>query len=236
METKILGILGSPRPYGGSGQLLRCALEAAQREGARTQLVSVYEGEIKPCQGCIQDEEPNCRFPCIFEDYGKELLLKINEADVLIISTPVYWYAPSGLLKNLIDRMTCLENMVAYGEASYMEGKVVGVITVGADAGLTLAGGYLLTVLNAMGALIPPWAHAYSRQADRALFDDRAVMDAINVGLLAAGLARRLKGLPGRLAYLDDRTLLEEIREKISLEKEVFEKTYGETKIGKSGP
>ncbi|NPA48377.1 MAG: flavodoxin family protein [Thermodesulfobacteria bacterium] len=235
MALKVLGILGSPHPFGGSGQLLRCALEGAQREGAETKLLSVYDGEIKPCQGCIQDEEPNCRFPCIFDDYGKELLIEINQADVLLIGTPVYWYAPSGLLKNLIDRMTCLENMVAYGEPSYMEGKIVGAITVGADAGLTLAGGYLLTVLNAMGAIVPPWAHAYSRQANKAIFDDRAVMDAINVGLLAAGLASRLKGREGRLSYLDDHGLLEEIRQKILAQKEVFETQNGKTPLSKSG-
>ncbi len=215
MSLKVLGILGSPRPFGGSAQLLYCALEAAQQEGAEIELRSVYEGEIKPCQGCIQDEDPNCRFPCIFEDYGKELLIKINDAQVIIWATPVYWYAPSGLLKNLIDRLTCLENMVAYGEPSYMEGKVVGVITVGADAGLTLAGGYLLTVLNAMGAIIPPWAHAYSRRADQALYDDRAVMDAINVGLLAVGMAKRLRGEKGLLSYVDQQDLLSQIRQKV---------------------
>ncbi|NPB09535.1 MAG: flavodoxin family protein [Thermodesulfobacteria bacterium] len=212
---KVLGILGSPRPFGGSAQLLHCALEAARREGAEVEARSVYEGEIKPCQGCIQDEDPNCRFPCIFDDFGKELLIKVREADVIIFATPVYWYAPSGLLKNLIDRLTCLENMVAYGEPSYMEGKVVGVITVGADAGLTLAGGYLLTALNAMGAIVPPWAHAYSRLADKALTDDRAVMDAINVGLLSVGLAKRLRGEDGLLSYLDNRELLAEIRRKV---------------------
>ncbi len=212
---KVLGILGSPRPFGGSAQLLHCALEAARRERAEVEARSVYEGEIKPCQGCIQDEDPNCRFPCIFDDFGKELLIKVREADVIIFATPVYWYAPSGLLKNLIDRLTCLENMVAYGESSYMEGKVVGVITVGADAGLTLAGGYLLTALNAMGAIVPPWAHAYSRLADKALTDDRAVMDAINVGLLSVGLAKRLRGEDGLLSYLDNRELLAEIRRKV---------------------
>ncbi len=227
--TKVLGILGSPRPFGGSAQLLFCALEAAQREGAETEARSVYEGEIKPCQGCIQDEDPNCRFPCIFDDYGKELLVKVREADVIIFATPVYWYAPSGLLKNLIDRLTCLENMVAYGEPSYMEGKVIGVITVGADAGLTLAGGYLLTALNAMGAIVPPWAHAYSRLADKALTDDRAVMDAINVGLLSVGLAKRLRGEEGRLSYLDNRDLLAEIRRKV---KEKGERLHGASSFG----
>ncbi len=220
---RVLGILGSPRPFGGSSQLLRCALLGAQEEGLETALFSVYGGEIRPCQGCIQDEEPNCKYPCIFEDYGKKLITEIYHAEAIIFATPIYWYGPSGQLKNLIDRLTCLENMVAYGEPSYMEGKVVGIITVGADAGLTLTGGYLLTALNAMGAIIPPWAHAYSRRADHALEDSRAVMDAINVGLLVAGLAKILRGQKGTISYRDDANLRERIRLKILKEKEEFE-------------
>jgi len=229
MKGRAIGILGSPHPFGGTGMLLRCALKGAAFEGLETALFSVYDGEIKPCEGCIQDEEPNCRFPCIFEDYGKTLLEEIYRAEVVIFATPVYWYAPSGLMKNLIDRLTCLENMVAYGEPSYMEGKVVGVITVGADAGLTLAGGYLLTALNAMGAILPPWAHAYSRRGDRAIEDDRAVMDAINVGLLAAGLAKRLRGEEGTISYVDDHKLLQRVRENVIQEKEVYLREDGKT-------
>ncbi len=228
---RAIGILGSPRPFGGSSQLLRCALRGALEEGAETALFSVYDGEIKPCQGCIQEEDPNCKFPCIFDDYGKTLLEEIYRAEVIIFATPVYWYAPSGLMKNLIDRLTCLENMVAYGEPSYMEGKVVGVITVGADAGLTLAGGYLLTALNAMGAILPPWGHAYSRRADKALEDDRAVMDAINVGLLGVGLAKRLQGQAGTLSYVDDKGLLERIRSEVRKEKEEYLAKHGETDL-----
>ncbi|WP_022853840.1 flavodoxin family protein [Thermodesulfatator atlanticus] len=231
MSVSVLGILGSPHQFGGTGQLLRCALKGALLEGAKTDLTCLYDGEITPCKGCIQEEEPNCKFPCIFDDFGKEVLIKIHQADVIIFGTPIYWYAPSGVMKNLIDRMTCLENMVAYGEPSYMEGKVVGAITVGADAGLTMAGGYLLTVLNAMGAIVPPWAHAYSRNADKAIYDDRAVMDAINVGLLACGLAARLKGLSGTLTYQDNKNLLEKIRTKILAEKEVYEREHGETNL-----
>ncbi len=231
MSNKVLGLLGSPHLFGGTGMLLRCALEGAKKHEFETKLLSLYEDEIKPCKGCIKDEEPNCRFPCIFEDYGKKVLEEIYESEVIIFATPVYWYGPSGVMKILIDRLTCLENMVAYGEPSYMEGKIIGVITVGADAGLTMAGSYLLTVLNAMGAILPPWAHAYSRYADKAIEDDRAVMDAINVGLLATGLARRLSGKEGIISYVDDKILLNKIREKIKLEKERYLSSYGETKI-----
>ncbi|RUM89385.1 MAG: flavodoxin family protein [Thermodesulfatator sp.] len=224
---KLLGILGSPHPYGGSGSLLRCALYAAEELGCRVELVEVYRQRIEPCIGCVQDEEPTCRYPCIFEDYGREILEKLYQAEAYILATPVYWYGPSGPLKILIDRMTALENMVAFGEPSYVEGKVVGVITVGADAGATLTGAYLLTVLNAMGAMIPPWAHAYSHKGKEALFDDRAVMDAINVGRLTAGLALRVKGQEGPLTYMEDQELLVRIRERIFREKKAWEERHG---------
>ncbi len=227
---KVLGILGSPHKDGGSAQLLLSALKSAEVEGCETELVSVYDGEIKPCAGCIQNEDPNCRFPCIFEDYGKVLLEKIYQADGIIFATPVYWFAPSGPLKTLIDRMTCLENMVAYGEPSYMEGKVVGAIAVGADEGAAFATGYLITTMTSMGAIIPPWGIAYSLKGNKAIFDDKAVMDAINIGLLVARLIAVLKGEKKDLSFIEDKDLLENIRKEVINKLKILEKKekYGE--------
>ncbi len=236
---KILGILGSPHPYGGSGTLLRCALYAAEELGLETELIELYRSKLEPCVGCVQDEEPTCKYPCIFEDDGREILQKLKTAEGYILASPVYWYGPSGPLKILIDRMTALENMVAFGEPSYVEGKVVGIITVGADAGVTLAGAYLLSVLNAMGAMIPPWAHAYSHRGKEALWDDRAVMDAINVGRLVAGLILRVRGGEGPLAYLEDFDLLKRIRARVGEEKKKWEAQHEPKPVcgsRKSGP
>ncbi|MDI6850440.1 MAG: flavodoxin family protein [bacterium] len=215
---KVLGILGSPHKTGGSAQLLVAALKGAQRLGAKTELVSVYDGEIKPCEGCIKDEEPYCKFPCIFEDYGKVILQKIYESDGLIFSTPVYWFAPSGQLKNLIDRMTSLENMVAYGEPSYLEGKVAAAIAVGADDGGSWATGYLVATLTSMGCIIPPWGLAYSHKREKAVFDDKALMDAINIGLLTVKTIARLNGEIVDLMFVSDSDMLEEIRKEITEE------------------
>lgn len=223
---KVLGVLGSPHRDGGSAQLLLAALKSAEREGAKVEVLSLYDREIKPCLGCIHNEEPECRYPCIFDDYGKFLLQRIYEAEGVIFATPIYWFAPSGPLKTLIDRMTCLENMVAYGQPSYMEGKVVGAIAVGADEGGAWVGGYLITTFNCMGALIPPWGIAYSHKSRKAIFDDKALMDAINVGLLVTKLLKRLKGEEVELSYLYDKNLLETIRKEVlnelgKLEKQV---------------
>uniref|UniRef100_A0A7V4JQK9 Flavodoxin family protein n=1 Tax=Thermodesulfobacterium geofontis TaxID=1295609 RepID=A0A7V4JQK9_9BACT len=229
---KILGILGSPHKDGGSAQLLLAALKAAEREEAKTEIVSVYDGEINPCMGCINNEEPVCKFPCIFDDFGKSILEKMNQAEGLIFSTPIYWFAPSGLLKILIDRMACLENMVSYGEPSYMEGKVVGAIAVGADAGAVWTCGYLITTLTSMGAIVPPWGIAYSHNGKKAIWDDKALMDAINIGLLITKMIKVLKGEKVLLTYKDDKILLEEIRKEVLKEisnlKETSPKEYYE--------
>jgi multimeric flavodoxin WrbA len=212
---KILGLLGSPHKKGGTAQLLFAALKAGERLKAHTEWYSLYDGDIKPCVGCIQNEGPECKFPCIFEDYGKFLLQKIYEADGIIFATPIYWFAPSGVMKNLIDRMTSLENMVAFGEPSYVEGKVVGAVVVGADTGAIMTGGYLITTLNSMGAIIPPWAIAYSYKSKTSLWDDKDLMNAINVGLLVAKTIKLLKGERGKLSYEEDMGLLEEIRNEV---------------------
>ncbi|MFN3921617.1 MAG: flavodoxin family protein [Caldimicrobium sp.] len=224
---KILGLLGSPHKNGGTAQLLLATLKAAERQGAQTSWYSLYDGEIKPCVGCIQNEGPECKFPCIFEDYGKFLLEKIYEAEGIILATPIYWFAPSGVVKNLIDRMTSLENMVAFGEPSYLEGKVFGAVVVGADTGAIMTGGYLITTLNSMGAIIPPWAIAYSYKSKSALWDNKDLMNAINVGLLVAKTIALLKGEKTKLAYVEDMALLEEIRKEVLTELKITSRPKG---------
>jgi len=225
---KVLGILGSPHKNGGSAQLLLAALKSAEKEGAKVKLLSLYEGDIKPCLGCLHNEEPECKYPCIFDDYGKIILKEIYEANGIIFATPIYWFAPSGPVKILIDRMTCLENMVAYGEPSYMEGKVVGAIAVGADEGGAWVGGYLITTFNCMGAIIPPWGIAYSHQSKKAIFDDKALMDAINVGILVTRLLKRLEGQKVELTYFYNKEFLENLRKEVLEELGKIEKVTRE--------
>jgi multimeric flavodoxin WrbA len=212
---KILGILGSPHKNGGSAQLLHAAMKAAYLEGCETEIMCVYDGEIKSCIGCINDGEPNCRFPCIFDDFGKILLEKIYHSDGIIFATPTYWFTISSPLKALIERITSLEHMITYGEQSYVENKVVSAIAVGADGGVVSTISYILTVFNGMGAIIPPWAMAYSHQAKKAMYDDKALMDAINVGRLTAKTVKLIKGYKETIKYEYDKNLLEEIRKEL---------------------
>lgn len=195
METsrpKILMLNASPRIYGSSNQLTFVAAKGVSDGGGIPEYINLYEKDIRPCIGCVSDGNKYCVFPCIINDDFNEIAKRILDSDGLIISTPVYWYAPSGVLKNFIDRLTSMEHMIFHKGRSLLEGKVVGFIATGLDSGVMMAISYLTITLNSMGAHIVPWSMAYSHLED-VTKDEQALRDAYNVGLIVAKTAKILK-------------------------------------------
>ncbi len=180
--VRVLGINASARKYGNTYKLLKIALDAARSEGAETELLHLYDYRLSPCDACLCDNQKACRPPCVENDGAWEVLRKVLRSDALIIATPVYWYAPSGHLKNFIDKLTVFENMILVEGRSWLEGKVAGLIACGAEAGAVMAIAYLMVVLNSMGVHIPPWALAYYEGLGDALECEESVLDAANVG------------------------------------------------------
>lgn len=192
-SVRVLGICGSPRGYGQARLLLELALEAARSEGAEVELVDLYDYRIEPCLGCVSDSEKACRYPCIISDSMRELYDKVLAADALILSTPVYWYAPPGHVKNFVDRLTALENMVEIEGRSWVEGKVAGVIAVGNDSGALHAAATLTVTLVTMGFAIPPWGIAVYAGPRPVWENHGRLLDAANVGRQVVLLARAVK-------------------------------------------
>jgi multimeric flavodoxin WrbA len=219
--VKVLAINASPRKYGSSYKLLRVAVEAARYAGAEVSVVNLYDYTIKPCIGCVSDDQLSCRFPCVIDDDdGNALLKAMVESDALIVATPIYWYGPSGQLKNMIDRMTSLENMIFISGRSLLEGKVGGFIASGADSGNIVTISYLMVVANSMGILIPPWGLAYYLDQGDPLESSEAVLDAANVGYLVARAAqglhpRELRYDPHLVEKLGGRRFIERVAEEV---------------------
>ena len=192
---RILVIIGSPRKYGSCLKLASIAERGVKDAGGIPERVFLYDYNIKPCIGCVSDDQYVCRFPCIIEDDDfNKLGEKMLETDGYIFVSPIYWYSVSGLWKNFIDRMTSFENMIHHTGRSLLEGKVAGFIVVGNDSGGIHAIATLMVTMNSYGIHIPPWALAYSHEREDVLNDQQAVMDAYNVGYIVAKAARILKG------------------------------------------
>lgn len=124
--TKILGVLCSPRKGGNTEILLKEALRGAGERGAETELFTIYDKEIKPCDGCYACQKTG---KCHIKDDMQPLYDQFLAADGIIWGTPVYYYNVAAQAKILIDRSFPL----SYG--TRLTNKVGGVISVAASLG-----------------------------------------------------------------------------------------------------
>ncbi|MHB9023171.1 MAG: flavodoxin family protein [Armatimonadota bacterium] len=97
----ILGIMGSPRKRGNTHVMLERVLDAARACGAETEIVFLGDLEIQECTGCHACWKPGA---CVKLDDMPALYAKIAACDALVFGTPVYWYAPTALMKAFLDR------------------------------------------------------------------------------------------------------------------------------------
>lgn len=102
MSKKVLILSGSPRKSGNSDLLCDEFLRGAIESGNRAEKIRVAEKKIGYCHACYF-----CRDhagECAIKDDMAEVLQKIIAADVLVLASPVYFYAIDAQLKAVIDR------------------------------------------------------------------------------------------------------------------------------------
>ncbi len=97
----ILCILGSPRKNGNSETLARTATSDLEQCGHTVEFIRLNPMNISPCQGC---GGCNSTGACVIKDDMGALYDKVDQADQLILTTPIYFYNLSGQMKCFIDR------------------------------------------------------------------------------------------------------------------------------------
>lgn len=97
---KIAAIHGSPRKSQNSDTLLAAVLEGMGNECQVTHIYTASEN-IKPCTAC------NVCFKgggCAIKDYMQEAYKILDEADIVVTATPVFFHTVTAQLKTFIDR------------------------------------------------------------------------------------------------------------------------------------
>lgn len=100
---KICGVSGSPRKGGNTDIILREILRGARECQSETRAVFLRDYAITACVGCEK-----CRddLTCSRFHDGMDLLYPfIEEADILILGSPVYNYNVTSQMKAFIDRL-----------------------------------------------------------------------------------------------------------------------------------
>lgn len=99
---KVLIINGSPRPNGNTAIALSEMEKVFAAEGIETETVQIGNKDIRGCVACGFCHK-NGR--CVFNDVVNELAPKFEEADGLVIASPVYYASANATLIACLDRL-----------------------------------------------------------------------------------------------------------------------------------
>lgn len=99
---KVLILSGSPRKGGNSDILCDRFAKGAAEAGNAVEKIRVADKKIGYCHACYY-----CRDhagACAIKDDMAEVLQKMIDADVIVLTSPVYFYSIDAQLKAVIDR------------------------------------------------------------------------------------------------------------------------------------
>lgn len=102
MGKNILVLSSSPRKNGNSDILCDQFIKGAKESGHNPEKIYVADMKINFCTGCGVCHTTG---KCVHKDDMEKVFEKLLKADVIVFSTPVYFYTMSAQLKVFIDRL-----------------------------------------------------------------------------------------------------------------------------------
>jgi multimeric flavodoxin WrbA len=187
---KVLGIYGSPRKGGNTDLLLDKALEGARSAGA--EITRVYARDLR-MEGCIECGGCDDTGKCVVEDDMQSVYPLIEEAHVILLASPIFFYNVTAQVKAVIDRSQTMwakkmlekspeQRSIPTGGRGYL-------ITVGATRGKNLFEGAQLTARYFFDALDMSYEGGiFFRRLEKKTAvkeNPESLQEAFNLGLMA---------------------------------------------------
>jgi len=180
----VLGIVGSPRKNGKTNSLVDAALDGAESRGVETKKAFLVDYDIRSFTGSGGSEEA-------FQYCPEELSRLCEDADAIILGSPVYWGDISGLTKNFMDTVKIT--------ISNANGKPA--------LGIAIAGGSGKGLISGVQSIYHFFYHKQMRGIDPTPVSrfnlDEALAELRISGSKLADLSKEKKPFPGKTA--DDR-------------------------------
>ncbi|MCR5327892.1 MAG: flavodoxin family protein [Saccharofermentans sp.] len=99
---KVLIINGSPRKDGNTSIALDEMVKIFEAEGVEAEVVQIGNRNVRGCIACGTCHEKG---KCVFDDVVNELSPKFEEADGLVVASPVYYASANATLIACLDRL-----------------------------------------------------------------------------------------------------------------------------------
>ncbi|HEY9074340.1 MAG TPA: flavodoxin family protein [Desulfobaccales bacterium] len=104
---KVMAFNGSPRKTWNTATLLKNALKGAASQGAETELIHLYDLKFKGCISCFECKTRGGQSygRCAVQDGLTPILKRVEEADALILGSPIYFGTVSGEMHSFMERL-----------------------------------------------------------------------------------------------------------------------------------
>ena len=99
---KIVVLLGSPRKKGNSETLARLVVRPIEQDGGTVEYIRLNDLSLRPCQGCGGCDKTGS---CVIKDDMSDIYSAVDDADRILLVSPVYFYGLSAQCKIFGDRM-----------------------------------------------------------------------------------------------------------------------------------
>ena len=100
---KAILINGSPHAHGCTYTALRAVADELERGGVEAEILHIGHKAVRGCIACYKCQQLG---RCVFDnDPVNEVAKKFEEADALVVGSPVYYAGPNATLCALLDRL-----------------------------------------------------------------------------------------------------------------------------------
>ena len=105
---KILILNGSPRPNGNTAAMVEAFSEGARSAGHEVTAVNVCQKKIAGCLACEYCHTKG-NGKCVQQDDMQEIYPVLEEAEMIVLASPVYYHSFTGQLQCAINRIYALD-------------------------------------------------------------------------------------------------------------------------------
>ncbi len=105
---KILVLNGSPRPQGNTAAMVEAFTKGARESGHEVTVINVCQKEIRGCLACEYCHTKGDG-RCIQQDDMQEVYPLLDEAEMIVLASPIYYHGFTGQLQCAINRIYALD-------------------------------------------------------------------------------------------------------------------------------
>ena len=112
---KVILLNGSPHANGTTFRALSEVASSLQENGIETEIITVGDKEVSGCKACCACVKIG---KCVKDDIVNVLVEKIQNADGVVVGSPVYYASINGTLKAILDRVFFAKKTFAHKPAA----------------------------------------------------------------------------------------------------------------------